>query len=65
MPSLPSVPTPCCDHCVPEHRGEWELRPNPYLLHGDASPPCAFCGEAVPASILTIACPLGEGSRPR
>jgi hypothetical protein len=63
MVGLPSLPTPVCDNCIPAHRGDWELRPNPYLLQEGSSPPCAFCGEAAPSSILTIACPVGERAR--
>ena len=33
MLGLPSMPAPCCDNCVPGHRGDWEVRPNPHLLH--------------------------------
>ncbi|MGC2789283.1 MAG: hypothetical protein WA547_04420 [Thermoplasmata archaeon] len=53
-----STPTPCCENCLSGHRGDWEVRPNPYLLYGDDGPPCAYCGSPRPASILTDAAPL-------
>ncbi len=58
MLGLPSMPAPCCDNCVPGHRGDWEVRPNPHLLHDEEGPACAYCGSPRPSSILTIACPL-------
>jgi hypothetical protein len=51
-------PLPCCDDCLPAHRGDWEVRPNPHLLYGAEGPSCAFCGSSRPSRILTLACPL-------
>lgn len=58
--SLLSIPTPCCPDCLPTHRGDWEIRPNPYLLYGAGSPPCAYCSAVNPPWILTDACPIGR-----
>ena len=64
MIGLPSVPAPCCDHCVAAHRGDWEVRPNPHAVQESDGPPCVFCGSARPGLILTVACPLGARSPP-
>jgi len=63
MFGVPTVPAPCCESCLPDHRGDWEVRPNPHLLYGTDGPPCAFCGSPRPASILTGAGPLGARGR--
>ena len=49
---------PCCPECLPLHRGDWEVRPNPHLLYGTGGPPCAFCQGPEPAWILTDAAPI-------
>ena len=54
-----TMPVPCCDNCLPERRGDWEVRANPYLLYGGGGPDCAFCGASDPGAILTDACPFG------
>ncbi|MCI4373291.1 MAG: hypothetical protein L3K02_06590 [Thermoplasmata archaeon] len=63
MVEFPSQPVPCCANCVPAHRADWEIRPNPFLFSGGADIPCAFCGAPQPVSILTVACPVGAGDR--
>ena len=54
------VPVLCCPNCLASHSEDWEVRPNPYLLYGAGGPPCAYCGAAYPAWILTDASPIGR-----
>ncbi|HXQ49251.1 MAG TPA: hypothetical protein VN842_05715 [Thermoplasmata archaeon] len=63
MPGSPNLPIPCCSDCLPAHRGDWEVRPNPRLLTEGPDRPCAYCGSTRPSSILTVAAPVAARAR--